>query len=318
MEVFFNELSVRIADDDNEAKAWLIELAKVGQLLKKIIESLQEDSFAFRRKDDFAEMAITASSNIREFLTENFDFTDSEYNFLLGVFDSPYITPEDVDYDEYGNISLIYDGKEYGETGLAASLVKKSLAVSFNNDSSWDVCDLEINVEELNQEVVIEEKVEKVKHASKKQHVIQCHLHFLSNLFDWDSHRPSFDVSTKTQTLLPMLELYSLLLSKEDDWEDFYRGIATKPTTDRIAVINDLVGKIAELHRWEAASGNLATQNRDRTIFIVPNSNLIIGVDTQHGEFEVHRNQKGNNHFGAISFDGSRFKSAIAGRSLNL
>ena len=318
MEVFFNELSVRIAADDNEAKRWLTELANVGRLLKKIIESMQEDTFAFRRKEDFGEMSITATATVRYFLAENFDFSDPIPIFLLGIFDSPYITPDDPQRSEFEFMSLIFDGIEYSESGLAAAFLKKTMAVSFNSGVRWDVCDFEIEIERLNEKATdIEEIRENVRHTSKKQHIIQCHLLLLSNLFDWDAHRPRFDVSAETQTLLPMLELYSLLLG-EGGWTEFYREISSMPETERIAKINELATKIAELQRWEEATGNLASQNKNRTIFTVPNSNLIAGLDTQHGEFEIHRNQRGNNHLGAISFDGKRFKPAVPGRSLSL
>ncbi len=318
MEIFFNELSVRAAANDEEAKRWLTELAKVGRLLKKIIESMQEGTFAFRRKEDFGEMPITATATLRHFLAENFDFSDPEPIFLLGIFDSPYITPGDPHHNEFEYISLNFEDEKHFETGLAAAFLKKSMAVSFNSDARWDVCDFEIEIERLNQNSTdIEEIRENVKHTSKEQHIIECHLLLLSNLFDWNAHRPRFDVSTESQTLLPMLELYTLLLD-EGGWAEFYHEISSIPETERIAKINVLASKIAELQRWEEATGSLASQNRNRTIFTIPNSNLIVGLDTQHGEFEIHRNQRGNNHLGAISFDGNRFKSARPGRSLNI
>ena len=86
--------------------------------------------------------------------------------------------------------------------------------------------------------------------------------------------------------------------------------------TERIAKINVIAERIAQIQRWENATGNLAASNRDRTVFVIPNSNLLVGVDTQHGEFEIHRNQQGNNHLGAITFDGKRLKKAESDRSL--
>jgi hypothetical protein len=316
MEVFFNELSVRIAVDDNEAKRWLTDLANVGRLLKQIIESMQEDSFAFRRKEDFGEMRITAASTVRQFLEENFEFSDPEPIFLLGIFDSPYIAMDDPTRSDYEYISLRLDDAGYNESGLAAAFLKKTLAVSFDSDTRWDTCDFEVGIERLNSDTMqVEEIREIVRHASKEQHIIQCHLLFLSELFDWASYRPRF--TAEVQTILPMLEIYSLILGT-GSWSEFYHEISTMQEGERVAKINALATRIAQLQRWEKAIGNLASLNKSRNIYTIPNSNLIIGLDTQHGEFEVHTNQKGNNHLGSLSFDGKRFKPARSDRSVNL
>lgn len=318
MEAFFNELSVRMATDDEEAKRWLTELAKVGQLLKKIVESMQEHTFTFRRREDFGEMAITATAKIREYLFENFDQNDTEFIFLFGVFDSPYITTEDPQLKDYEYLHLRHGGTEHSGTGLVAAFIKKGMAISLNCDSCWDVCDYVIEIESLNQSGTdTEVSKRQVKHASKQDHIVQCHLLFLSNLFNWTSHRPRFDVSTETQTLFPMLELYTLLLG-EGGWDEFYHDISHIAETERIGRINAIAERIAQLQRWEEATGNLASQNRNRKVFTIPNSNLLASLDTQHGEFEIHRRQRGNNHLGAISFDGKRFKQAEPDRSLEI
>lgn len=318
MEAFFNELSVRIASDDEEAKRWMTELAKVGQLLKKIVESMQEHTFTFRRREDFGEMAITATSNVREFLFENFDHSDPEHIFLLGVFDSPYITIDDPQLNDYEYINLRHGGTEQSGTGLVAAFIKNTIAVSLNCDACWDVCDYAIEIERLNQSRTDTEiSYHQVKHASRQDHIVQCHLLFLSNLFDWASHRPRFDVSTETQTLFPMLELYTLLLG-EGGWDEFYHDISHIAEMERIGRINAIAEWIAQLQRWEEATGNLASQNRNRKVFNIPNSNLLASLDTQHGEFEIHRRQQGNNHLGAISFDGKRIKQAEPDRSLEI
>ena len=318
MEAFFNELSVRVATNEAEAKGWFIELAEVGQLLKRIVESIQEDAFVFRRSEDFGEMPIMETTNIREFLSDHFEFSDPEYVFLLGLFDAPYITANDPLRSDYEYMNLTFDGVHYHNTGLAAAYLKAAMAISLNSGPHWDACRLPLLIERLNQATNVLEVVQPaVKHASQKRHLIECHLPFLAQSFDWLSCRPRFEAATQTQTLLPMLELYSLLLD-DGDWETFYHKLAHLPKNEQIAKINNLVEGIAKLHLWQPATGNLETLNRGRTIFLVPNTDLIVSVDTEHGEFEVHRNQKGNNHLGSISFDGKRFKPAVPGRSLKL
>ncbi|MCP4109305.1 MAG: hypothetical protein GY749_27900 [Desulfobacteraceae bacterium] len=72
MDVFFNELSVKTGSD-NEARQWLTDLAELGRLLKDITESLEENSFAFRRREDFSQQQITHTQTISEFLQSTFD-----------------------------------------------------------------------------------------------------------------------------------------------------------------------------------------------------------------------------------------------------
>lgn len=318
MEAFFNELSVKIASDDEEARRWLTELAKVGQLLKNVVESMQEHTFTFRRKEDFGEMPITTTANVREFLSESFDYSAPEHIFLLGIFDSPYITADDPQHSEYEYINLKHEDAALSGTGLVAAFIKNSLAISLCGDACWDVCDYSIEMERLNpNETSIETSTELVKHASKREHIVQCHLLFLSSLFDWSSHRPRFDSSNSIQTLFPMIELYSLVLG-EGGWDEFYQDISILAPGERVARINTMAEQIARLQRWEEATGSLAAQNRNRRVFVIPDSNLLAGLDTEQGEFEIHRNQRGNNHLGAITFDGRRFKPARPERSLNV
>ena len=90
-----------------------------------------------------------------------------------------------------------------------------------------------------------------------------------------------------------MLELYSLRLGA-GGWADFDKQIANMAEGERINRIKSIVANIATLQRWEEASGSLKRNNMPRTIYIVPNSNLLIGLDTQHGEFEIHGSKRGN------------------------
>jgi len=316
MDIFFNELSIRLASDVEEAREWLEKLAKLGQLLKRIIESLAEDSFAFRRNEDFALHTQTVS----DFLQSEFDFSDPVYIFLLGIFDSPYVTADDPQRTKYDLTSITINNIDYEVTGIAAAYLKNSLVASLDSGIEWNTCRLEVLINQLNEagEIVSEQKP--VKHACKKQHIIDCHLPFLATLYDWASYKPVFDPENKKQNILSLKEIYGLCLGEnvEEVWEKFYQEISRLSTNRRIDKIKKIVNCIAEIQGWEKATGSLEKRNRGRTIYTIPNSDFIVSVDTQHGEFEIHKNQKGNNHLGAISFDGKEFKNKKDERFLKL
>ncbi len=320
MEVFFNELSIKTATTDDEAGEWLETLAHVGRLLKQIIESLEESSFSFRRKEDFGQQKITNDLTILEFLQCRFDYSDPVYIFLLGIFDSPYIVDDDPQKTEYELSSISINGNDYELTGIAAAYLKNSLVISLSCDSQWNTCQLNIPVNRLNEkaEIIVEEK--QIKHASKKQHVLNCHLPFLAQLYDWTYYKPEFAPANSKQTILPLIEICSFYIGEDTGaaWNNFYRDVSRLNPDQRVGKIKEMAEKISVIHRWKKATGGLEKNNRDRLIYTIPNSDFIVSVDTQHGEFEIHINQKGNNHLGAISFDGKRFKGKSEDRSLYL
>lgn len=315
MEVFFNELSVRPATSDAEARQWIEILAELGQSLKNSVESLSDNAFTFRRSEDFGQLPLTTTQTILGFLQDQYDFGDAVYVFLLGVFDSPYITENDPQRTDFDYTSLTFAGKEHPATGLSAAYLKNGLAVSFDSSAVWDTCQFDAQINRLDIDAVERPSWETIDHASRKQHLIDCHLGRLADLFDWKTHRYRFDCDAKKQTLLPLISLYSLHV---DSWKFFYREVSQLNEGERVARILIMAERIATVQRWQPATGNLNTRNADRTVYIIPNSNFLIGVDTQHCEFEIHHNQPGNNHAGAITFDGLRFKPAIANRRLLL
>lgn len=146
MDIFFNELSVKLATNDNEAYQCLEDLAKLSQLLKKITESLNDDVFSFRRKEDFGQQKITNEQTILEFLQSQFDFSDPVYIFLLGIFDSPYISEEDPQKSDYDLTSITINHTDYEETGIAAAYLKDSLVISLDSEAQWGTCLLNISV----------------------------------------------------------------------------------------------------------------------------------------------------------------------------
>ena len=318
MDIFFNELSVKSAANDNEAGEWLENLAKLGKLLKQLIESLEDGVFRIRQKEDFWQQKITNTQTIHEFLTS--DSSNPVCSFLLGIFDSPYISEDDPKKTKHELSSITLDGVDYDFTGIAAAYLKDSLVISLNSDAQWNNCQLNILVNSLNEQAEIITEQKQVNHASKNQHIINCHLPFLAQLYDWPLYSPKFDPETKKQTILPLVELCSFYLGEVIDtvWDDFYRKISQLNTNERIREIKDIAEKISQIHRWKKATGSLEKNNSDRVIYTIENSDFIVSVDTQHGEFEVHKNRKGNNHLGAISFDGKRFKESIGDRFLSL
>ncbi|MDX2285650.1 MAG: hypothetical protein NW241_15890 [Bacteroidia bacterium] len=322
MEIFFNELSIRPAATDAEARSWLEELARLGALLKQIIESLQEDSFTFRRREDFAEMPITPSRNVRTFLTEEYGFSEPVYIFLLGIFDSPYIEATDPKHPAFEYTSVEWEGAEHAVAGLGAAFIKNSMAVSLNSGPFWDTCTVSPMIHQMDAAGIPTSAARDIRHASQVQHVTDCQLEFLAELFDWDGYHPRFNSTTREHNLLPLLELYSLQLPFEGDaasrWREFYQHIAQLDERERIALIESVADHIAKLQKWEPAAGTLASANRNRTLYKIPGSDLIAGLDTQHGEFEIHRNRSGNNHEGALSLDGKRIKPRNNSRSLDM
>ncbi len=320
MDIFFNELSVKTAANDDEATEWLENLAKLGKLLKQIIDLLEDDSFSFRRKEGFGQQKITSTQTILEFLISKFGHSDPVFIFLLGIFDSPYISEDDPQKTDYDLTSIALGGHDYELTGIAAAYLKDSLVVSLNNDVQWDECQLQVSVNKLNEQAEIITTNECVKHASQSQHIVNCHLPFLSHLYSWSSYEPKFDPANKQQSVLVLVEIYSLYLGEDFDtvWNSFYHDIAQLNTNQRVSRIVDIAEKISRIHGWEKATGSLERNNPDRRIYTIPRSDFIVSVDTQHGEFEIHRATKGNNHLGAISFDGKKFKQKIESRSLTL
>jgi hypothetical protein len=318
MEVFFNELSVTVASNDEEAMQWLKKLAELGKLLKNVNESSSDDSFRIRTRDDFSQQKITASQTVSDFMQTAFDFSDPIYSFLLGVFDTPYVTENDPQKTAYDLTSVSIDNKDYEVTGIAAAYLKKSLVISLDNDTKWNKCQLNIVINKLNEKADLILEKQLVKHASTKQQVIDCHLPFLANEYRL-SCKPKFVPETREQNILSLVHIYTLYLGEDNNvWSIFYEKISKLDVTQKVSEIMLMVKRIAEVQGWSKATGSLEKSNKDRTIYTVPDSDFVISVDTQHGEFEIHKNKKGNNHLGAISFDGKKFKGRIEDRCLIL
>jgi len=318
MDIFFNELSVKIAANDDEAYIYLERLANLGKSLKEITESLEDTVFSFRCCESLIAQRITDNQTIVEFLCS--ESSDAVCSFLLSTLDSPYILDNDPKKTDYDLMSVTIDKKYYELTGIAAAYLKKSLVVSFDNDEQWNTCQLDITVNKLNKQADFITERAKVNHASKKKHIIDCHLTLLSELYNWSAYVPKFDPEIRKQNILPLIEIYSLHLGENTEtvWDDFYQKISRLNANERISEIVDIAEKISKIHGWEKATGSLEKNNISRVIYTIKNSDFIVSVDTQHGEFEIHKYKNGNNHLGAISFDGKRFKGKVENRFLSL
>lgn len=184
MEIFFNELSVKITENSQEAKTWLINFAKLSKLIYDIVSELSEDGLTLRTRRDFASMLITPTQTIGGFLydEDEFEYDEPYHLFLISLFaNSDYIQQDDPLYSNYEYICLNFEEKEYIETGLAAAHLKNTLAISFDNDTLWNSCYVKILVSRLDQTTETHIKEEKhVQSATTKTHILNCHLGFFS------------------------------------------------------------------------------------------------------------------------------------------
>ena len=244
MDVFFNELSIKTAGTDDEADKWLENLAQVVKKIEEIYTVLGNDSFRFRSKEDVGQQEITTDMTFLDFLHSKGKYGEPAYIYLLGKFDSPYITAGDPQKTEHELSSISMNGIDHDLTGIGAAYLKNSLVISLNCDARWNTCELNVFIKKLNENNHLISEEIKVKHVSEEQHVINCHLPFLANLYDWTSYKPYFTPSNKTQNILPLIELYRLYIS---NWSEFYTDISQLNANERVSRVKDIANKISNL-----------------------------------------------------------------------
>lgn len=325
MEVYFNELSATQASNDTEAKQWISNLLELCKFIKGLLESL-ENTFTLRTTDDFQVFQITNTHNFIEFLQDNYGLSDPELGVFLSILSNPNIekTDPEIEKYEYSSISIngITDNKAM--SGLGASYIKKTMSISLDSNTEWwDTCKVhfEIHFLDLENLTEIHSKNITTRHASKVQHIIDCHLDFLSDLFDWATYRPRFDAVNKENNLLPLINIYSLYLGEgqpKEVWGKFYADIHNSDEPERKAKILEIAKHIAKVQKWEEATPSLRSKNTSRTLYMIPNSDFIVSIDKQHGDFEICKNEKKPNHYGSVSFDGLRFKEAENDHSIDI
>jgi hypothetical protein len=316
MDVFFNELSVRPASSVAEARQWIETLAGLGKLLRQVVDPLTDNQFAIRVSHEFNTLPLFGSEPLIVFLQQQFGFSDPIYGFLLGVLDAPYISEKEADHADYEYTAITVGDQNRGLTGLAAAYLKNALAISFASHPDWATCQIAGQLNRLDNNAQETMASVSIDHASRQQHIVDCHLPRLAALFDRANHRPAFDALLQRQTLMPLVLAPLCGLMVGDDWDSFYHNLSRLEPGERVVTIETVANRIAQIHGWEPATGNLKTRNANRLVYRIPGSNLLVSVDTQHGEFEVHTNQSGNNHLGALSFDRRHFKPAISTRRL--
>lgn len=118
--------------------------------------------------------------------------------------------------------------------------------------------------------------------------------------YDWDNWKPSFNYQTWNkeypENLFPCLQISDLLV---ENWNTFYRELNTLTQEERIPIIEPVANQIAIINGWEKNAR--LSQANNRTIFQPINgSQIYMGVDTQHGEFEIHN--AGGDHLGSVDF----------------
>jgi len=291
--------------------------------LKRVSDPIENLNFAFRTTPEFLDQQILTSKSLGDFIREHLGFNNPMYLFLIGLANSPYIKEEDFVKADYDYKELVFEGQSYSQTGLVAAFLKNSIAISLNNDTKWDNCFINLKIEGINSNSNTFKIEENVRNTSKVDNAIDCHLIYITNKFSHSNLKPKFDFSGNILIdLLPLISICSLYLHTDKNekliWKEFYEEISKLNTNERIDRIKNIAVKIATVHKWIPATGSLQKNNSSRIIYIIPNSNLLIGLDTQHGEFEIHSNKSGNNHLGAVSFDGKRIKPPIANRSLKI
>lgn len=321
MEIFFNELSLKKASKEAEAKKWIVSLIRLSTLIRKILKSLNHQ-FTLRTRDEFQSFEIIDNYTLKDFVFKIYRQQDPELITFFTILDNPHIEEDDPKRENYEYHSIKLEGIEEENTmsGLGATYIKKdSMAISFDNEEVWNNCKIDFEVTFLDNEGEYHKENASIRHTSKKEHIIKCHLQYFANLFDKETYKPSFDADKEEQNILPLLEIYSFYLGEEEDvWDKFYKEISQLSETERIARIKDIAQQIAEIQGWEKTTSGLKEKNENRTLYTIPNSDFIISVDTQHGDFEVLKHHKRPNHYGSVSFDGKRFKPAENDHSINI
>lgn len=211
MEIYFNELSAIKASSDTEAKKWISQLVGLCKFLRQILASL-DNQLTLRTTDDFLLLQITNSHNFIEFLQNNYGFSDPELNIFLDILSNPNIEKTDplIEKYEYSSISIngVTDNKPM--SGLGASYIKNTMSISLDSNTKWDNCKVYFEIHLLNLENSTEIHSENVntRHASKVQHIIDCHLDFLLiTMNNWDLHKSKFS---------------EVIASEENNFEDFW------------------------------------------------------------------------------------------------
>ncbi|MCI4626113.1 MAG: hypothetical protein L3V56_09155 [Candidatus Magnetoovum sp. WYHC-5] len=167
MDIFFNELSFKIADDITTAKEWMNTLIDVYRLAtKKGIEG-------FRIKKNFLEQYIYAGYMIRQWLNDKTVNREKRLLFKTKINKSPYIdgmlSANSSDKDEV--CEFFHNGQK--ADGLEITYIFDSIAISFCNDNMWNTHMVNVYKNCLKGDnQYIDKTDEKIRHISKSDHLL--------------------------------------------------------------------------------------------------------------------------------------------------
>lgn len=301
MELFFNELSIRVAKDEQEALGWLEKLAEVIRFIEQTTEQYRTNTLIFRRMEIFLMSELRPGKNLIDILQGHEH--EPVYQYLVGKFDSPYIDRDDPTYAAYSNACLRIAGQSFQMTGLLAAHIKGGLALSLQTDSVWNCCTVTADCIKADSQQEIH-----ICNAANIPHVRACHLGRIAGLAD-QRPAPCFDATKTTQTLLFLVGIYQEHPEVMGDWNIFWSEL-TKTPDERVAKLKVLSKVIAEVQGWKEEP-NLSRKNNRPVYQTVGNSHqYLLSLDTQHGDWEVFTNTPKPLHQGSVSIDGKRFKPA--------
>ncbi len=149
--------------------------------------------------------------------------------------------------------------------------------------------------------------------ATRKRLLSSYNKHPQLKTFDWNKWEPSFDEREKE--LIKLFPCWGISQELEEDWGIYYQKMNRLNTTERIGPYEKTAYQIASINGW--IKNTPLSHKNQRTIYCCRNGSkvLFLGLDTQHGEFEIH--DKRGEHLGAVNFKGE-FKKAVGNRSISV
>lgn len=207
MDIFFNELSVKEANNKNTAKEWMVNLMTV------YIKAQKEGFKELKTTEAFINIALAPGYSLINWVYDPMVDRELRRLFQTKVSKSPFI--ENLLAKKAEEIELLYEFKHSGQkaAGLGAAYLFDAIALSFNNSSEWDNHLIELDINKYSEE---EEKIirftERIKHSSKPLH--------LDYLKEWIENKKKRSIPNgkllwlKRKELLPHLQFCETIESQ--------------------------------------------------------------------------------------------------------
>ena len=167
MDVSFNELSLKKAENPAMAKQWMMNLLTV-------YKSANLKGFkGLRLPRNIASVELAANYTIANWL---YDGTVDQVVRSVFLTQAKYPFVEDAlsQEDDEGHVLAEFQYKGKIAFGLGTACLFGSLAISFDNDDEWDTVSIPIHAAYYTENDVFQESEEQTKHCCKL-----CHLHLL-------------------------------------------------------------------------------------------------------------------------------------------